>query len=308
MRRAWLLLLLLPIAPLLLWAQSKPIEAVVTLPPPCPEKGPCRAPEEWRLAWLSSPKEKRWTLYDVSAEHLRQEEKDRWSGVVTLFVRNGERLVAEGGSVASVSYGCAGKQERPSFVSKSTPENSYKGYWALVTPGEKAPSAATINRYVGKRLKPALIPVALQNALDAWTKPEWASDTTVVDAVLPIEMDGDEYPEYWVTRTYKRATYEEPAKRMYSSWAIFDLSGGAKMLAEEIEDECDCLCRDGGCGCCRWDEVTTVPQAIFDADLDGFSEIILEKHQRGGLYRYELWRFDGKTFYQTNLSYEDGGC
>ena len=309
MKKFWPALLLL--LPLLLVAQNEPTPTslpAIELPGPCPERGPCRAPEEWRLGWLFSVKDKRWILYDVSEEHLREEERRRWSGPVTLFIRNGERLAATGGTTNLAGYGCAGKAARPSFTSKELPEGLGKGSWALVAPGEQPLSAATTARYVGRRLKPELIPVTLQRALDAWKKPAWADDTTVVDAVLPIELDGDEYPEYWVTRTYRRAIHEEPATRMFSSWAIFDLAGGAKMIAEEPEDECDCLCRDGGCGCCRWDEVTASPQAIFDADLDGFSELIIERHQRVGIYRYELWRFDGKKLYQTSLFYEDGGC
>jgi hypothetical protein len=308
MKKIWLLPLLLP---LLLLAQdepSPPSMPTLTLPTPCPERGPCLAPEDWRLAWLSSVKDKRWILYDVSEDHLRQEERERWSGLVTLFLRNGERLVAKGGTSTAANYGCPGKKERLSFTSKELPEDLGKGSWALVTPGEQPLSAASTNRFVGRRLKPELIPASLQRALDDWKKPSWAKDTTIIDAVLPIELDGDEYPEYWVTRTYRRAKHEEPATRMFSSWAIFDLAGSAKMLAEEPEDECDCLCRDGGCGCCRWDEVTASPQALFDADLDGFSEVVIEKHQRVGIYRYELWRFDGKKFYKTRLVYEDGGC
>ncbi len=306
MKKFWPLLFLL-LLPLWLLAQSEPSEKII-LPEPCPEKGPCLAPEDWRLAWLSSAKEKRWILYDVSEDHLRQEEKDRWSGPVTLFTKNGERLPAKGGTSDLAGYGCPGKELRPSFTSKALPPGAFKGTWALVTPGEKPLSPESGERILGRRLKPELIPAVLQKALDDWKKPEWASDTTVVDAVLPIEIDGDEFPEYWVTRTYKRAVHEDPAKRMFSSWAIFDLASGAKILAEEPEDECDCLCRDGGCGCCRWDEVTTSPQAVFDADLDGFSEVVLEKHQRVGIYRYELWRYDGKKFYKTRLFYEDGGC
>jgi hypothetical protein len=304
MKKLWPLCLLLP---LFLLAQSQP-SPTLALPEPCPPRGPCLAPEDWRLAWLSSVKEKRWILYDVSEEHLRQEEKERWSGPVTLFLRDAERLLAKGGTSNPAGYGCPGKLPRPSFTSQALPADLGKGSWALVTPGEQPLAAVSTPRTIGKRLKPELIPITLQSALNDWKRPAWAEETTVIDAVLPIELDGDEDPEYWVTRTYRRAQHQDPALRMFSSWAIFDLAGSAKMLFEEPEEECDCLCRDGGCGCCRWDEVTTSPQALFDADLDGFSEVVLERHQRVGIYRYELWRFDGKKFYKTRLSYEDGGC
>lgn len=290
-------------------AQAQPEIARPAPPGPCPKEGPCRPPDEWRLAFASAPKAGQITLYEVSQEHLRADEIARYAGEVSVFLLDGEVQRAKGGQWEDAAFGCQGKLPRPSFTVTDKPLDLRRGAWALVYLGEAEPAPRGAPRRIGARLKPEEQPAALQAALRAWTLPAWATGAEARDAVLPLELDGDPAPEYWVTRHYRRATHEEPAARMYSSWALLDLDGDeARFLHQENEDECDCLCRDGGCGCCRWDEISASPAALFDVDQDGYAEIVIERHARVGEYRYELWRFSAHGFTRTRLFYEDGSC
>lgn len=298
-----------PLALLLRSALASPDE-VPKAPPPCPEEGICRAPEDWRFAWVSDPKKRKVVAYEVGVEHLRKDEKARFGGEVTVFLSNGEVRRGKGGSTEQAAYGCAGKLLRPSFQLNGPALDVHRGSWALVYAGaaKERPPLEDPRRISG-RIRPEYAPSWLRAALADWKLPSYAKGAAPNDSIVPLEIDGDPEPEYWVTRTYTREKYEEPAPRMYASFALFDKDGkGAKALLLVEEDECDCLCRDGGCGCCRWDEVTTTPVALFDLEGDGISEIILERHYRVGQYRYELWRYNGRSFVPTSLFYEDGSC
>jgi hypothetical protein len=280
------------------------------LPGPCPEDAPCFPPDEWRLGFVSSPKEGKVTLYEVSREHLRTAEVSRYQGEASVFLLDGEIQRAKGGFWEQAAFGCQGKKERPTFQVKGKSLSSLRrGAWALVHVGEGEPAPPGPARRIGARLPPELVPSSLRDALTAWELPTWAQGATPQDAIIPLELDGDSAPEYWVTRHYRRSEHETPAPRMYSSWAIFDLTdAGAHRVYQQREDETDCLCRDGGGACCRWDETSASPAALFDADQDGNTEIVIERHARVGQYRYELWRFTGKELLPTRIFYEDGSC